>query len=272
MFHRLHALHAPADGEGDRSGAPEDSKLKPGDEGYVPPNDKEEFVPKKQFLAALASANTKYDVLLGKFEQLQAQKPPKGDDEPKVYTRAELSAAVEAKQITVEQSDEIWATQIERRVTAKVTRDVLGSVDSDARQGRVAADLFTYKELAPEILEADSEVRQKIATEYRYLTGTGLPANTTTELAAVRAVLGPIEKLKVARSARDTREFHEESGGGGEGRNRGAPKTLVETLTAREKDYYDGMIKKGMYKDWKAVEAELAFSRPEIRRKAGARV
>lgn len=253
------------------SGASAASPLKPGDEGYVPPKDEKEFVPKTQFLAALHNANQKYDALARQFEELKAQ-GSKPAESAKRYTIAELNAAVRAEQITQGQADELYAKQTREDLKDEVTREVLSTVNSEARQERVGVDLSEYKRLAPEIMDEGSEVRAKVAEEFQYLVGIGQPRTLQTELAAIRAVLGPLEKLRVARSARREEESHEETGGGGESRNSRKAKSLVDTLTAREKDYYDGMIKKGQYKDWKAVEAELQFARPETRRKAGARV
>ena len=86
-----------------------------------------------------------------------------------------------------------------------------------------------------------------------------------TELAAIREVLGPIERLKTARSARRETESHEETGGGGGGGEGRKAKTGWDALDSRQKAHYERMIAQGMYKDKKAVEEELKFARPRAR-------
>ncbi len=215
-----------------------------------------ETVPMTQFLAALNSANKKYDALAAKFDALQQ---PVVQQEAKRFTRAELKAAVTAGQVTDDQAEELWIKQVQEDVTANVTRTVLETVGSGTKQERVSTDLSEYKRLAPEILDESSEKRAAIATEYQYLLSIGHKQSLETELVACRSVLGPLEKLKVARSARRDAETHEETGGGGESRQRSSAKTGWDSLTARQKDYYEGQIKNGQYKDKKAVETELDF-------------
>jgi hypothetical protein len=231
--------------------------------------DKKESVPLSQFLAAIESANQKNARLEAQIEELKKEKPI---ETTKRYTRTDLNAAVAAGQITEVQADELYANQVREDTKKEVTQEVLSVVQAQATQERIVTDLAEYKRLAPEILDDSSDVRKKIVEEFNDLVLAGLPKNLATERAAIRAVLGPLEKLKVARSARRDDESYEETGSGGGGGGNRTPKSLKDTLTPREKDYYEGMIKKGMYPDWKAVESELSFARPEVRRKAGARV
>lgn len=182
---------------------------------------------------------------------------------PKRYTRAELNAAVTAKQITSEQSDEIWAKQVQDQAVEAAEKAADDRVSQRTAKERIDADLAKYKRLAPEILDQSSEERQKIVTEFNELRATGMPNSLGTELAAIRAVMGPLDKLEKARTARRNEEHDEQSGGGGEGsrKNGGKGKSLVDQLDPRKKDYYEKGIKAGRYKDWKAVEAELSFAR-----------
>lgn len=232
----------------------------------------EKTISESQLKAILRSSNEKYERVASELAELKAAKAAPAQLEPeKRFTKVELKAAVTAGQVTEEQADALWEKQLRQDVAADVRREVLQAVGANTRQERVTKDLAEYKRLAPEILDESSDKRRAIAEEFQYLTGIGQAKSLETELAAIRAVLGPIDKLTVARSARRESEQDEQTGGG-ESRQRGAAKTQVETLTAREKDYYDTQIKKGVYKDWKQVESELAYARPEVRRKAGARV
>jgi hypothetical protein len=236
-----------------------------------------DFVPKSQFLAALKSANEKnhaLEVQIAELRGKQSTAAHKVDDEPKRYSRAELSTAVEAKTITADQAEEIWAKQIREDVKREVKAEVLGVAEANRKLERVETDLNEYKRLAPEIMEEGSETRQKVREEFEYLVGLGNPGaaddpkTLQTQLLAIRNALGPLDKLRTAKSARRETEAHEETGGssGSGSRRRSEPKTAWEALDKRQKEYYEGAISKGLYKDKAAVEAELKFSR-----KAGAR-
>lgn len=249
------------------TGAPAGESGEPGSK-TLPPKDEKDYVPKAQFLAALKSATDKYHALEVKLAELQgkAAASEKQADTPKRYTKAELNAAVQAGQITADVADEVWAKQIREDAKAEATRDVLGTVRAERRQERINSDLAEYKRLDPSVMEEGSETRQKIRESFEYLTGTlGYPATLETELAAIREVLGPLERLKTARSARRETEAHEETGGAGEGQQRKSAKTGWDALDARQKAHYDKLIGQGVYKDRKAVEEELKFARTRAR-------
>jgi hypothetical protein len=243
---------------------------KPGSKS-TPSGDDKEFVPKSQFLAALRSANEKNQALEVQIAEMRGRQSAGvvQVDEPKRYTKAELNAAVEAKQITSEQSDEIWAKQIREDAKREAREEILSVTKAERQQERVETDLNEYKQLAPEIMEEGSEVRKRVQDEFNYLVSLGNPGAANdrrtlqTQLLAIRAALGPLDKLRTAKSARRETETHEETGGGGSGsgQRRGAPKTAWDQLDKRQRDYYDGQISKGMYADRAAVEAELKFSR-----------
>ena len=243
---------------------------------YVPLEDGS-FIPKERFNDAVKTerqkASDREAQLLAENAALRASTVNRGTpDTDKRFSKAELNAAVKAFQITEEQSDELWAKQIRDDATKEAEDRILGRLKAERGQERVGADLNEYKRLAPEILDVNSEARQKIADEYSYLIGIGHPGNLATELTAIRAVLGSLDRLKLAKSARSDDDSHQETGGSQSGSSsKKVTKTGVDGLTVREKDYYDGMIKKGMYKDWKEVETELKFSSPDVRRKAAAR-
>lgn len=255
-------------------GAPAGESLKQGDPGYVAPKDGDkDFVPKAQFLAALNSAERKY---AGQIQALEVQlaelrgRQSAGEarkDEPKRYTKAELNAAVQANQITADVADEVWAKQIREDAKNEAKREVLEDVRAERRQERINSDLNEYKRLAPEILDDGHETRQKIRDEFNYLVTTlGNPQTVETELAAIRAVLGPIERLRTARSARRETEAHEETGGGSGGGEGGRKaKTGWDALDARKKSYYEGAIAKGLYKDKAAVLDELKYAKTRAR-------
>jgi hypothetical protein len=242
---------------------------------YVPLEDGS-FIPKERFNDAVKTERNKASEreaqLLAENAALKATQTTRAAPEAeKRFSKSELNVAVKAFQITEEQSDEIWAKQIREDATREAEDRILGRLKMERSQERVSADINEYKRLAPEILDVNSDVRKKIAAEYGYLTGIGQPGNVATELAAIRAVLGSVDRLKLAKSSHSDDESHQETGGYQIGGSKSQAKTVVDGLSTREKDYYDGMIKKGMYKNWNEVEAELKFSSSDVRRKAAAR-
>src|SRR3990167_3118870 len=98
----MHALYAPADDDGSDAGGGASG----GGDGKGKLKD-DDVVPKKQFIAAINSANAKYDALEAKFNELQVKvtATPATVERPKRYTRGELNALVEARTITQDQAD-----------------------------------------------------------------------------------------------------------------------------------------------------------------------
>lgn len=231
-----------------------------GDDGETAPD------PIEELRAQLAQRDLEMAELRGRLSAQTATPPPAP---VKVWTRAELENQVALGQMTEEAASQVYEAQIQRRVdeTVKSTVDVRSLVD------RLDAELTEYETLRPDVLKAGSADRQRVAAEYQYLTRNGSPETKATELAALRAVFGPIAKLKAASAATSRRETHQEGGSGDGGadnadtRQDGSPKGL----SARERQFYQRGIDDGRYADWKAVEAELAYANPDLRRKMGAR-
>lgn len=246
------------------SGAPSGGSPEGGSENDDKP------ITAKQLKAALESQKRHYEgQLAGQRAEFEAFKEGVGkqqkpaDEKPKEYTKADLKAAVTAGQITQEQADDIWDRQREAQITARAEARALDAVTAEQAKERIAADLSKYKRLAPEILDKSSDERQKIEAEYRVLTSSGLPGNLATELAAIKAVMGPLEKLEKARGARRHVESDEQGGGSGDRRKDGqqGKATKWDQLDARKQEYYERQIKAGRYKDRAAVEAELQYAR-----------
>lgn len=259
------------DGSGAPSGESKDSKDDKSDDG--------EFVPVGRLKAALSAQERKHesamDAMRAEFEAFKAgaQSGSPQQGQPKRYTRAELKAAVSAEQITQDQADDIWVKQAKEETRDEVLAAVRDDASRRTQQEQIDNDLTEYKRLAPEIKDKTSDKFEQISAEFQYLCKRGSPNNLATELAAIRAVLGPLDKLKTAKAERRAENHEEQSGGEGKGdKQQKAGKKLVDTLSPREKKHYEGMIDKGHYKDWADVEKELGFARPEVRRRQGARV
>jgi hypothetical protein len=262
----------PGDGAPGNGSSKDDGESKDGDK---------EFVPVSRLKAALATQKQHHDRELAafraEFEAFKAgaatSEPQPKKEEPKRYTRAQLNAAVEARQITQDQADEAWASQVESDATERATRTALAAVDERQKKERVDTEIARYRELKPEIMEKGSETRQQIVEEYKSLVAAGSPEGVPTELAAIKSVLGPLAKLEKAAGARREADPDQQSGGdGGRPAKKSGSGKLVDTLSPREKEHYEKGIKAGRYKDWTEVEAELKYANPTLRQKHGAAV
>lgn len=237
----------------------------------------DEFVPVSRFKAALADqarrSQEREDALRAEFEAFKSGAKSSKDqqDPPKRYSRVELKAAVSAGQVTQDQADDIWAKQVKDEAREEAVAAAREDSSRRTQQEQLDHDLNEYKRLAPEIKDRTSDTFEKVRTEFQYMTRNGSPKDLATELAAIRAVLGPLDKLEKAKSATRS-EDHDQQGGGGRQEERKAGKKLVDTLSPREKSYYQGLIDRGHHKDWGEVEKVLGFARPDVRRRQGARV
>lgn len=228
--------------------------------------------------AALASQRQRYEEQLtglrAEFEAYKAGAGTKKQDDqaPKRYTRPELRSLVDSGKITQEQADDQWALQVREEAREEASAVALDTVTRKQTKERIDSDIAAYVRLKPEIKESGSDVREKIRDEFNYLVSIGKPADTSTELAAIRAVLGPVDKLQKAASASRAQD-HDQQGGGSEGAGGGpkggGQKKLHQYLTGENKAYYERGIKQGRYKDWDAVDAELKYARPSVRQRLG---
>ncbi len=197
-------------------------------------------------------------------ERIRAEERVKATKEPeKVYTRAELLAAVEAGTISQAQADEISLAQAEKKIRQEVSQDVAAQAAQRELIARTNAEMQRYKTLVPDVIRDGTDARARVQAEYSYLISTGSPAGASTELAALRAAFGSVERLEKRLSKRSEHETHQESGGrprgdGGDkaGAKNGPPKGLPERYVG----FYQRQIESGIYKGWDdpQVAKELA--------------
>lgn len=230
------------------------------DGGNADTGDKD-VVPKKQFLAALKSANEKYDALARDMAELKAAKDaPPPQKEP---TRDELLQHVTAGNLTQAQADQIWEAQITKKAaTAAVTATAAENARTETER-KVNAQLLEYKGLVEDAWTPGTDASDRVRAEFRALVEAGSPANTATELAALKITFGSVVTLKASKSAKPgPSESHSETGGN---KPPGKPSDTGDGppkgLTDREKKHYERQIDNGVYKDWNAVKEERKFAR-----------
>lgn len=225
-----------------------------GDQGGSKKDD--ESIPKTQFLAALQSANAKFDALKAEFDALKAA--PAKQPEPKTPTEAELDAMVEAGTITRALAN----AELKRQMIIEVRREAVAAArevtTASALNGKVETSLAEFKQLVGEAWVPGSAERVKVEAAYRRLTGRGFPDGIATELTALESVYGDLDVLRESKKARrGPSERHEEAGGGSGGAGGGGGSDdPIKGLTAREKAHYENAISRGAYKGWDDVAAE----------------
>ena len=238
--------------EGDQDTPPDAGK----DKAEKP--DRKSWIPREQFDQLVETVN--------RLATAVSQKPEPKKEEPaqqeKVLTRSELRAAVEKQQLTQEEADTLWDKQLLAQAT-KAAREVASQeVTVKQKDQRIEADLRQYKQFVPNAWKEGTEERAKVADEFKALVDLGLPNSRETELAAMRTVFGPVDKLASKPRSKPSVEHDEQAGGGGEGSDRTPQKDAVKGLDARTRAYYQKGIESGRYKDWNEVRSELSFRKP----------
>ncbi|MGH7187227.1 MAG: hypothetical protein ACREIB_13235 [Pseudomonadota bacterium] len=166
----------------------------------------------------------------------------------KPLTRAELKQAVAEDKITEDESDAIWERQITEKAVKEAVSAAKETVETGTLSGRISAEIGRYKAVVEGLDYKESAAFQKVAAEFRHLTGLGYNADEIrTEVAALRAAFGPIEALETTTKPRE-REGHRETGGrsGSErdgDRHDGYPRGFPDRMRA----HYDRMIDRGQY-------------------------
>jgi hypothetical protein len=172
---------------------------------------------------------------------------------PKVYTEAEIQAAVNKGTITEARANEIRARQIREEAVAEAKKAVKAELTSTQTATAIEAELGRYGAALPALRDDDSPVRAKANAAYQRLLNRGHEPGARTELAAIELAFGPVEALEAAKP-RGERETHEETGGGS-GRDRGnGSEGWPKDMPAKNRQYYEGQIAKGRYTRESAVK------------------
>src|SRR5262252_3872815 len=251
-------------------GANESDPNNPSGEGSPGAADPKEIEGLKAALTAerkgRQSAESRLARLEGTVEGLKAR-PSSSPAEaaPRIFTRAELRAAVDAGKITEEQMDAQLETQMETKLEKKLRAEFEAATVETQAASQIDAQMAAYIEAHPDLLDADSDLRAKVQEEFNYFTGVlkQNPKAKSTELAAIRSAVGSLapkgKRKEPEASGEETggSDGGKSSGGGGgeEGWKKGLPPAL--------KAHYQKQIDKGIYKgpDDKRLLAEVAIAR-----------
>ena len=181
--------------------------------------------------------------------------------EPREYSVTELDQAVAAGQITQAQRDHMFAQQVRNASIKEATNAARAVVETETRTNVLDGELKDYAKLAPDLMADGSPLRQRVASEYEYLVSKGAPRDLTTELAATRAVMGPIERARAYAQGRrrGADAFGDTSGSMTPEQRREAG--AWERIPAEKRAYYERQINNGLYANRAAVLAELNWKR-----------
>ncbi len=229
------------------------------DEKLVPLKVVEEMREKRE--DAERRANIAEGYARGHQDAAAAAPTPSAAPVVKELTRAELDQAVAESRMSQADADSILERQMETRVETKVTANAKADADAQAIATRTSTELDRYIQAIPGISDQTSAEFGKVKSEFDYLVGHGHPNNKLTELAAVRAAYGSVDKLE--QLGKETpRETHQETGGGRDpgGQDAGPGETSwPKDIPAKNRQHYDTLINKGIMPDRKAALDEWNY-------------
>ena len=213
-----------------------------------------------------------------------AEKAPKPAEQE--FTWPQLQQMIDDGKVTLAQALEYRETKVAQRVTADAEARVRATQSATQKQAFVEQELRRYAEAIPSLSNLTSEERQRAEREFQFvLSVDGLDSAESLspsdrrryELKALRAAFGSVETATASRATdRETRAnretYMETATGGGGTATATKGKDPLKGITAREREHYERMIRKGRYSDpkysdpWDEVRAELAFEPPRRRR------
>jgi len=244
---------------------------------FVPPKDGS-WLPKDRVNEMVGIAKDAARVAEQALEQsrkdnaaLQAQLSKNAKPDLKHYSREDLAGLVEREDITQLQADTLWDKQLRSEFEAELDKRFDSFSTETNSTNIIQNDMSAYMQQLPDLKVRGTKDRTKVEKEFGYLRSLGEPDNSRTELLAVRNVFGPIETLKDSLETLK-KETHKDAGGAGGNSGTGEGGTFADTLTAREKAYYETGLANGLYKDWKEIEDEMKFANQSVRKANGAKV
>ena len=193
--------------------------------------------------------------LRGRLSALE-ESASRGDSRETTFTRAQLDAAAADGRITEAEAERIYESQMERRISERVT----AAVEESTAANGVVSEIQSYKTAIPGLAVRGSDEFAKVASEFEWMRRNGQPDNVSTELAAMRSVFGPPDKLKVDKG-KPVLQTHEEgdSGSGGGNETPANKDGWPKDMKADTRRYYEGQINQGIIPDIAAAKTEWSY-------------
>ena len=190
--------------------------------------------------------------LRGRLSALEESASRQAPDET-TFTRTQLDAAVSSERITADEADRIYETQMERRISERVSAKVQETTTVNA----VVSKIEQYKDAVPNLSVKGSDEFAKVAKEFGWMRSNGLPDDLNTELAAMRSVFGPADKLK-ADKGKPVLETHQETGGSAQ-EETASKDDWPKGMKAETKRFYEDQIRSGAVVDMAAAKEEWGY-------------
>jgi len=191
---------------------------------------------------------------------------PKPDEKPPL-ARQDLRLLVDEEKITQDQMD----AELERQSELRVEKRVASSQVVRDRAVQINAKIDQYVKRVPDLNDKTSDNHARVREEYAALIKLDYPDDISTELVAMRAVLGDVEKIEIPEEGHTEREVDTTThgSGGGEGKEtekKGAEPGPLKGLAPAFVEYYTEGIKDGRYAGWNDPHL-VAIQKREIARK-----
>ena len=169
------------------------------------------------------------------------------------WTWDQLETFIAEGKITRGQAQEYKDKMTEQRLERKFRQ----AQEQEKESYNVLKEIKQYQELVPDSMTFGSESRQRYEREFNYLVRNGAPKNHVTELAACRAAFGDPETIRARNTTKKVitpkepfMETHSSSQS-----SKAPSKSFKETLSSEKVSHYERMMRSGLVKDWKEVEA-----------------
>ena len=182
--------------------------------------------------------------------QAPATPPPATPDRP-APTREEMRHAVDEQTITQDQMDAELTRQSEQRVLEQAA----SAQEVKSRGDKLNTEVDQYLALVPDLNDVTSDNNRRFNAECAELHKRGFVNDVSTQLVALRNVLGDVGKIKIPEIGHEDREVDTTThggGGGGEEESKQAPEGAgpLKGLGQDHIDYYTKGIEDGRYSGW----------------------
>ena len=178
--------------------------------------------------------------------------PPQTPQQPdKIFTAAEIDAAVEAGNITREQGDGYLKNLERQTLKNEIREEVSAEVNAMSRAKDITRQVEECVDALPALKDEGSVARTRVQAKYDVLVHEfGEPETKATELKALRMTFPDASSLK-DRTQEGREVFSDASGGGGaDDWLGGAPGAAPPSLSPRLKAHYSEQIRRKLYKGW----------------------
>lgn len=200
--------------------------------------------------------------LEGELEALRRTPPPQAAPPPPRYSAAQLQQMIDEGKATVGQVLAYQEETLRKELATTLDEKVQATLTATAKTSSLNQEMERYKAVVPEVIQEGTPERQKVTQEFSYLVSLGYDArDPRTELMAVRAALGSVETIQAKRAAktiptgRETMQDIQANGGA-----KASEPDVLKKMTAAQRQHYQRMIDRNVYKGWDEVRDELKFA------------